>query len=114
VANLTTYNALPQEDKDAFQAYLSILRPACSALAIVSNHIDVADVAFDARISTLLNGFSSDDQLPNTTGLDGALPLSIAQINAFNTLFRAVLALTNTAAQRQAFSAACGPRNIIG
>lgn len=108
--------SLTEEEQQSLLSFMVLLRAQCGEFARQNNHADVVNTEYlgpqnntDGNLSKL----SDTDVLPVSGGLDGAEPLTKAEVLTLLSYLQGCLAY-NTAAHRQVLVKACGETNLIG
>lgn len=108
------YADLTQEQQQKLQTWLAVLRSWCGEQARTNNHGQAVDTGYNADVSAILGELLDADEVPNTSGLDGATALTKAEIVSVVSHVQGIATSYNTAAHRQLWSKGCGERNLIG
>ena len=114
MAGTAAYDALTPENQAILQAFTNLVRGWSGEQARVNNHGAAIDVDYVARVIDILNSFSSDDFIPNTSGLSGAASLSRADLVSIAAHIEGVQTNYNTVNHRVLWDKAAGTINLIG
>lgn len=113
---MATYASLSDEDKAVVDNFTNILRAACGEAARLMNHLDA--LKNDANAISIFGTMDAAEPLPNMSGLAGADTMTKTELqgiyNNFNVGASSMLTVHNIAANRQAWTKACGIANMIG
>jgi hypothetical protein len=107
------YADLTTEQKQSVDDFMAMVRPFCGELARVHNHGAAAFTQYWATISTIMGELQDADEIPNKTGLAGAVGVTKAQV-AVILAWMESLATINSESNRQLMAKACGGVNLIG
>ena len=107
------YADLTTEQKASLNSWMTLFRSTAGELARVNNHQEVVDTEYNGTVSAILGELAGGDLIPNSSGLDGAEPMTKDQVVTVVSYLQGVLAY-NTSAHRQIIAKACGEINLIG
>ena len=107
------YADLTTEQKASLDAWMRLFRGTAGELARVNNHHEVVNTEYNGTVSAVLGELLDADIIPNSSGLDGAEPMTKAEVVTVVSYMQAVLAY-NTSNHRQNLAKACGEVNLIG
>ncbi len=107
------YTDLSTEQKTQLQEWLQLVRPIQGEFAKVMNHMVAAKVAYTSHISDVLALLADVDEVPNQSGLAGAIDVTKAELTTILGLLNAALA-ADTDENRVLWTKFCGAANLIG
>ena len=107
------YADLTKAEKHSLQSWMSLFRQTAGELARVNNHHEVVDTEYLGTASAILATLAGSDVVPNTSGLDGAEPMTKDEIVTIVSYMEAILAY-NTSAHRQKLARSAGEQNLTG
>ena len=107
------YADLIQTQKESLDAWMLLMRSTCGEIARVNNHNEVVKTEYDGTTAGILALLDDADVIPNTSGLQGAEPLTKAQVVAAVGFIEGILAF-NTPTHREYLAKAAGEINLIG
>ena len=111
---MATFSELTVDEQTQLADQMTIIRPMVGALARVCNSFRIAKDAHTSHVGAILAQLVDADEVPNTTGLAGAVAITKAEIDEVLTDANAVLAAYDTPAKRQLYTRFAGARNLIG
>lgn len=104
---------LTRDQRVSLEAWMKLFRATCGEIARVNNHNEAVNTEYNGVASAILAELADGDVIPNTTGLDGAEPMTKAEVVTVVSYMQAMLGY-NTSAHRQNLSKAAGESNLIG
>lgn len=107
------YADLTTEQKASLNSWMGLFRASCGEIARVNNHLDAVNVDYNGAVGTILGLLENTDVIPNASGLDGAEPMTKAQVITCVSYMQGILGY-NTAAHRGNLALGCGETNLIG
>jgi hypothetical protein len=107
------YADLTTEQKESVDDFMAQLRPWCGEFARVHNHGAAAYTQYWATISAIMGELQDADEIPNKTGLAGAVGVTKAQVGTILAWIGDV-ATINSESNRQLMAKATGGVNLLG
>lgn len=104
---------LTPEQQASLNAWMRLYRAAAGELARVNNHIEVVNTEYNGTTSAILALLDNADVIPNSSGLDGAEPMTKEDVILVMSYLQGAQTY-NTAPHRQNIAKACGEANLIG
>lgn len=108
------YADLTQEQRTELQDWLTIVRPMMGELARVNNHFRVAKTAHSSHVGAILAELAGSDEIPNTSGLQGATAITSDELTVILADANAILTAYDTEPKRQLMAKFAGAANLIG
>lgn len=108
------YADLTQQQKTELQEWLQFARPIFGELARTLNHLDAAKTAHSSHVAAILAELSAPDEIPNESGLAGAVSLAKSELTAILVQADSLLMGYGTAVNRELWTKFCGAENMIG
>ena len=107
------FEDLTVAQKASLNSWMALFRGTAGEIARVNNHNEVVNTEYNGTISTILGELSNDDIIPNVSGLDGAEPITKADVVNIVSYIQAILAY-NSSSHRANLAKAAGEHNLIG
>lgn len=114
---MATWASLTPAQQKTVTDFMLYLRPLAGQLAITMNHLNAANVSWNASVSAVVALLTSTEVIGDTTSLIGAQPITAATLTSIVTGtggIEAILTSSADAAHFQTYSNLCGPGNITG
>ena len=108
------YADLTTDQQGQLQDWLQLVRPIQGEFAKVLNHMGAAKTAHSSHVGDILAMLVDADEVPNESGLAGAIDVTKAELTSILTLLNAALTAYDTTANRELWTKFCGAGNLIG
>ena len=80
--------------KTSLDAWMRLFRSTCGEIARLGNHCEAVNTEFNTVASAILDSLDGDDVIPNTSGLDGAEPMTKDEVVRSSAICKASSATT--------------------
>lgn len=107
------YADLTAEQQNVLDTFVTMVRSWAGEQGRTSNHATVINDDYNNRVMTILGDLLDGDEIPNSSGLDGAEALSKAELVTLVSYIQGILQY-NSSGHRGNLARACGPGNLIG
>lgn len=104
---------LTKVQKTSLDAFMRLFRATCGEIARLGNHSEAVNTEYTNNASAILDELDGSDIIPNTSGLDGAEPMTKDEVIIVMSYMQGILAY-NTSAHRALLARAAGESNLIG
>ena len=115
---MATWASLTPAQQKVITDYVGgTIRPLASQLAIVLNHMNAANIAWNAQVSAVNALLTGTEVILDNTSLVGAAQITATELTNIVTAvggIQAILSSAGDAAHYQEYSKLCGAGNIIG
>ena len=108
------YADLTTEQKRQLQDWLQLVRPIQGEFAKVLNHMGAAKTAHSSHVGAVLALLVDADNVPNESGLAGAIDVTKAELTTILMLLNVILTTYDTTPNRELWTKFCGAQNLIG
>lgn len=109
----TAYDALSASDQALVDEACLLGRPVAGVTSKLLNSLRAAKTAMDLAQS-VIDTLADADELPNKTGLSGAMNLTVAEYEELKGDIAAAIATFDTTAKRELRAKAAGSNNTLG
>jgi hypothetical protein len=107
------FTDLELDEQGAITEYLRMIRAWAGEQARTNNHADALNTMY-THIQAALASVGTDEEIPDSTGLAGAMGLTKGELVSLTAHMQGILANYNTLGHRQMWAKAAGPSNLIG
>lgn len=108
------YIDLTADQKKQLQDWLQLIRPIQGETGRALNHMAAAKTAYDSHVGDVLALLASGDNVPNESGLAGAIDVDKSELTAILAMLNSMLTTYDTPANRELWTKFCGAGNLIG
>jgi len=111
---MAAFSTLTADQKNQLLAFMTMFRGGCVALVQAINRGTALNLVWTDSVGTIVASLDASGEIPDQTGLAGAVGLLPADVAALMTLIQGLLASAATNANEAEMLKAIGPTNMSG
>ncbi len=108
------YSDLTTDQQKQIQDWMQLVRPIQGEIARLLHHVGAAKTAYDSHVGDILALLAGTDEIPNESGLAGAVGMDKSELTTILLLMSGMLTTYETPANRELWTRSCGAGNLIG